>query len=61
MENVVQLFFEQSKSKRLAKLPKGGDAMSTYEIIIVIFTSMSFLLGLLGFIISLIDIFLKRK
>jgi len=63
MESVVQLFFEQSKSKRLAKSPmKGGDAMSVYEIIVVLFLSMNFVVGLVKLMMYISDKFpVKRK
>jgi hypothetical protein len=35
--------------------------MSTYEIVIIIFLSMTFVLGLIKFMVYLIDIFLKKK
>ena len=48
--------------RRLAKSPKkGGDAMSMYESIVILFLSMNFILGLMKFIIYLVDIFSKRK
>jgi len=35
--------------------------MSTYEIIIIIFLPMTFVVGLIKFMIYLVDIFSKRK
>ena len=42
-------------------LPKGGDAMYTYQIIMIIFMAMTFVLALIGLILKIVNIFSSRK
>ena len=58
---VLQLFLRQSKARRLAEPPKGGDAMSANEVVIIIFTAMTFVVVLIKLMIYIADLFSKRK
>ena len=45
----------------LNPLMKGGEAMSTYEIIVIIFLAMTFIVALVKLMIYLVDKFSQRK
>jgi len=47
--------------KRWLPPSEGGGAVSTYQIILVIFAAMGFIVTLIGLMIVIIDMFSKRK
>jgi len=51
----------QPKSKAVGRHPEGGEAVSIYETIIVIFTAMTFITALVKLTMYIVDSFSKRK
>ena len=45
----------------LAAFRKGGDAMSDYGLFMLVFAAMTFVVGLIGLVIYIVDTFSKRK
>jgi len=51
----------QKEQERLAILPKGGDAMSAFEIVMIIIGTVTLFMGLIKIMIELADKFSQRK
>ena len=47
----------QSKSKSGGRLPKGGEAVSAYEIIVIIFLAVTFVMTMIKLMIYIADKF----
>ena len=49
------------RAKADSRRPKGGEAVSTYEIIIVIFWTIASVIALITLMVYIVDLFSKRK
>ena len=50
-----------NRSKAVGRSPGGGEAMSVYEVFIIIFAAMTFVVVLVKLMVYIADIFSKRK